>query len=276
MSDYKSILQSHNNNLQELINMANELPDKVEGVQLNFDVVGGLEQPANPTENMIWVNTDVVISGYKFSSSEPENATEGFVWIQIGNSSEVGFDIVENVKIYPISAKQYISDAWVDKEAKSYQDGAWVDWFIYLIKDSTVMIEVTGNWVSEARSANNAGASARKPSMSITSGSIKFGYDSSTTSGGVVRTSNKIDLTGRNKLTLICDSNSEDSTFLSLCIWSEMGSYYSDGLVSRTIIPAGSNTEVSVDISGLNDGSYYIGFFIYTKYGIIPKQLYVG
>jgi hypothetical protein len=32
MSDYKVILQSHNNELQELVDMANELPDKVEGI----------------------------------------------------------------------------------------------------------------------------------------------------------------------------------------------------------------------------------------------------
>lgn len=74
MSDYKIILQSHNNDLQELINMANELPDK--GASLNFEIVGGTTQPTNPTENMIWINTDTEITSYIFSATKPYKRSE--------------------------------------------------------------------------------------------------------------------------------------------------------------------------------------------------------
>lgn len=39
---------------------------------LNFRVVGGSTQPADPKENTLWVTTDRDISGYAFSPGEPE------------------------------------------------------------------------------------------------------------------------------------------------------------------------------------------------------------
>lgn len=41
-----------------------------EGVELNFEVVGGTEEPSNPKENTIWVNTDTPITKYYFSNSD--------------------------------------------------------------------------------------------------------------------------------------------------------------------------------------------------------------
>jgi hypothetical protein len=39
------------------------------GTELNFDIVGGTTEPTNPTENMIWVNTNVEIADYIFSAT---------------------------------------------------------------------------------------------------------------------------------------------------------------------------------------------------------------
>lgn len=41
------------------------------GAPLNFKVVGGTDQPANPSENTIWVNTDQKINGWYFGADEP-------------------------------------------------------------------------------------------------------------------------------------------------------------------------------------------------------------
>ena len=103
------------------------------GAALNFSVVGN-PQPASPKENTIWVNTDVKITGYVFSAVEPADPVEGMVWISVGVSSSAPFNALKknNITVYPMSAKQYVSGAWVDKTAKSYQGGAWVDWFTYI------------------------------------------------------------------------------------------------------------------------------------------------
>ena len=101
-----------------------------EGVELNFSVVGGTTQPTNPIENMIWVNTDVEITSWIFSVSEPSVKEEGMVWFSTSTDSNVEFNVLENnsIQVYPIAAKQYINGVWVTKTAKSYQNGQWQGW----------------------------------------------------------------------------------------------------------------------------------------------------
>lgn len=101
------------------------------GGGVNFKVVGGLIQPSDPKDNDIWINTDTAITGWVFSATEPEAPTEGMVWIFTGDSSPVAFSATKKnpVMVYPISAKQYVGGAWVDKTAKSFQNGDWVDWW---------------------------------------------------------------------------------------------------------------------------------------------------
>ena len=96
---------------------------------LNFQVIGGTTAPSNPKENMIWVNTSTKITSYIFSATQPTGSA-GMVWISTGTSSTVKFNALKKngILVYPISAKQYVSGAWVDKTVKSYQGGKWVKW----------------------------------------------------------------------------------------------------------------------------------------------------
>ena len=50
------------------------------GTSLNFKVVGN-PKPTSPKENTIWINTDVPITGYHFSATQPETMAEGMVHI---------------------------------------------------------------------------------------------------------------------------------------------------------------------------------------------------
>ena len=99
------------------------------GTSLNFEVIPN-PQPENPKVNTIWVDTDVEITGWDFSAVEPANPAEGMVWFSTGTASSVAFNALKenSVMVYPMSAKQYVGGAWVDKTAKSYRNGEWVDW----------------------------------------------------------------------------------------------------------------------------------------------------
>lgn len=242
-------------------------------------IVGGTTRPAKATQSTIWINTNTEITSYALSKTEPESPISGMVWISIGNSGQVKMNSPiggDWIMVYPLSAKQYVGGVWVNVEAKSYQNGVWVDWIVYLIKNSQIMTAVTGDWVAEARTMN-AAASSRKPSIKIADGSIKFGYDGSGGTGGVVRASNKIDLTGKSKLLLLCDASggSGGSNWLKLNVWTEMGTYESENCVATVVIPTGTNQVIELDVSSLN-GLHYIGFFIYTDSGVTPIDLYVG
>lgn len=102
------------------------------GSSLNYEVVDGTSTPSSPSENTIWINTSTTITSHIFSATQPTNPASGMVWITVGTSSVVAFSATEEnpVMVYPLSAKQYVGGAWVDKTAKSYQGGAWVDWIL--------------------------------------------------------------------------------------------------------------------------------------------------
>jgi hypothetical protein len=121
-------------------------------VTKNYSVIGGMTEPVNKTENMIWVQTETEkIGKVYFSGIEPSNCADNDIWIYTNsNSSVVAFDSIRigndtMQTIYPIYGKQYIGGAWVDKTAKSYQGGAWVDWIL----DINVLkkgVNTASNW----------------------------------------------------------------------------------------------------------------------------------
>jgi hypothetical protein len=107
------------------------------GAGLNFKVVGGTGTPSNPKENTIWVNTNVEITSWIFSATQP-TGSNGMVWFYTGTTSAAEFNALKKngMTVYPLYAKQYDSGAWVDKSAKSYQGGEWVEWVIYIFKQN--------------------------------------------------------------------------------------------------------------------------------------------
>ena len=122
----------------------------VGGASLNFKVVGGTTEPANPKENTIWVNTDVEITGYTFSALEPDDLAEGAVWISTGASSNVAFSATKKnaIMICPIYARQFVGGALVDRVAKSYQGGEWRAWWRgELYTPGNEWERETGGWV---------------------------------------------------------------------------------------------------------------------------------
>lgn len=94
---------------------------------LNFEIVGGTEQPINPEENTIWVNTDQAIEEWTFSIDQPSSAKTGDLWISTQNSSAIAFDALEenNLMIYPLDAYQYLNNTWTKKPMAIYKNGNW-------------------------------------------------------------------------------------------------------------------------------------------------------
>lgn len=124
-----------------------ELSPNSGSIQVNYSVVGSPNEPENPTENMIWVQTEDM-NGYVLSKNEPKNPSDGFVWISLGDSSSVAFHTlkigdVEVDEVLPLSAKQYISNVWVDVAAKIHQGDAWVEFAqeLYIFKEGVGLSE---------------------------------------------------------------------------------------------------------------------------------------
>lgn len=222
------------------------------GGGLNFKVVGN-PQPSNPKENTIWLNTDVDITGWVFSATEPENLEEGMVWIYTGTSSSVEFNALKKngITVYPLSAKQYVSGAWADKTAKSYQGGKWVDWFYYLMKDGTFDTTTTNLSLQASSSNEFVGDGYIEFSVSRSGGDIVGHYGR--------RTNGKISLKGVKTIYAkvnVTKRSASGSQAAGAEILVMTGTDKSS-IVARTEIDALGESVLSLDVSNLTD-SYYI------------------
>ena len=218
------------------------------GGGLNFKVVGGTSTPASPKENTIWVNTSTAITSWVFSATQPAGAT-GRVWISIGTSSPAEFNALKKngIKVYPMSAKQYVRGAWVDKTAKSYQNGAWVDWWNgHLYEYGNQYESFTGGWTSTGYKGHNYNTQSTFNDDNI------YIYATSGSAVGGVGTANKIDLSGRTKLKLLYDASSANGSHLSV-LKNKSDDIANAPLAKATLVTGNSKT-VTLDITDIAEG----------------------
>lgn len=223
---------------------------------LNFKLVGN-PQPETAKENTIWIDTDVPITGWMFSVSEPEPPTDGLdgpVWIYTGTSSAVKFSATKknSIMVYPISVKQFAGGAWVDKTAKSFQNGEWVDWNTYLYNAGNEYSDVTGGWTLKA----NAGMTAKK-----LEDSIFYDITGGTQRDGWCYTTKPVDLTGFKTLTAKVNIITNGGTGCYFRFGASKNVPSSTTFTHDVYTQTQSKGEmtVKVDISTLTAGSYYIG-----------------
>lgn len=178
------------------------------GAPLNFKVVPN-PQPDTAKENTIWVDTDR-INNYYFSATQPENMVNYDVWFHVGTSSSVEFNALKKngIQVYPISAKQYIGGAWVDKTVKSYHNGAWVNWihlnYVFYYGKQIYPWQTRG-WEMSSSYTAKAPTATTNSDGSVT---LLMPY-SSTRFSGVYELVNDFDVTKYNKLTLDATCNQQ-------------------------------------------------------------------
>ena len=210
------------------------------GGGLNFKVVGRLTQPADPSKNTIWVNTDVPVSSYAFQVSAPDAPDEGAVWILTGTSSSVSFNAIKkhSVLVYPISAKQYVGGDWRNVSAYIYQDDEWVEFSKtfdgYLFNNGSVNEDITGGWVACDSLATV------EDTLSGYEGNVPGQY------AGVCRTANKIDLTNYKTV----KANRSDG-------YGTMALYLDEKVTAGPYATSTQTGELSLDVSDLV-GEYHI------------------
>ena len=227
-------------------------------VTKNYCVVGGTEVPENPTENMIWVQTDVEIGNVYFSGIAPSNCIDNDIWISTNSgASTIAFDSIRIGNdtmntVYPISAKQYVGGTWVDKTVKSWQNSEWVDWWGgELFNNGNQYNVITGGWVQADYTLAPSGDTARGGSLSIGASIVLKANELGNCVS--IRTAKKIDLTGWS--TLKCDGIVTMNSSRLLLVAN--GTNGSAGDMSK--IPASGNS-TTLDISHLT-GEYYIGSY---------------
>lgn len=173
----------------------------------------------------------------------------GFVWILTGTSSSVEFNALKKngIRVYPLSAKQYISGVWVDVEATTYQGGEWVDWILFLYNNGDEFLNITGGWERV-----NGTLTKNADNLTLTN----VGASSSTYA--VAYTANMIDLTNVKEIRVIASGTVTSDGLKSCCM-----AVTKTKTTTRTAAVAevgflATLQEHVLDVSSLT-GSFYIG-----------------
>ena len=233
------------------------------GAALNFKVVGN-PKPTVPAENTIWVDTDVPITAWEFSSKTPTEPVEGMVWFQSGAASAAQFNALKknNITVCPNGSSQYIDGAWASKEAHIALNGKWVSWELVLY-DKGEFDDIAGT-MTQVPVKQYAGASGNVPgiagSCSIATNSESVTIISMGNESAIAHFSKKVDLTPYKTLVFnggIVDNGGRGCQF---GIWTDFGAVYTDGCVAY-LNGAVPNGDHALDVSKLS-GEHYIGWWL--------------
>ena len=169
------------------------------GADLNFEIVGGTEQPTNPKENTIWVKTGTGFPEWGFDTETPVSPEDGVVWFLLNDKTGVKFNALKENSVFvcPSAALQYVSGAWVEiEEAFIYQNGVWnkLSSVVKLFDNGDQCTDKTGGWnVDYKASGYDTGGGLKNDAVGdVLEATAKSG--SSSNSGGVVGTNSPVDL----------------------------------------------------------------------------------
>lgn len=166
--------------------------DGIKAGGLNFEVVGSTEQPANPKENTIWVETDQEITGWSFADIEPVTTPEepiGHVWFTpISRGKQSINALAENtIQLYLNKVFQRTSGEWTVRDAMIYVNGEWCDVGIQWLFESGYGENALFDYEHEGNST-----------IDVSVDRIKTNYSS--TNNGQMLISAEFDATGLNTL----------------------------------------------------------------------------
>lgn len=225
------------------------------GAALNFKVVPGLTQPGTAAENTIWVKTES-LTGWIIDANQPEELTEGMVWISVGTSSAAEFNALRKngIQVYPLSAKQMMSGVLVDVTAMSYQGGEWVDWVTYLIKGSELNTEYAGAW-NQTTGNHGVGGSAQMTSEGL----LITGNQPTSQIGTAFRygPDDKINFNGVGAIEFMVNIKSGSGNLAAFVTPVFETAWSSEDVASINIAISQTNQISTMDVSGVN-GKYYL------------------
>lgn len=176
---------------------------------------------------------------------------EGTAWMTTGISSTTAFDALKKngIQVYPISAKQYVNGAWVDKTAKSYIGGKWVDWWNgELYKDGNEYITFTGGW--ESRKSTEAAGTVKKNASNfvVSTSDYQLIY---------CKTVDTVDLTKYSKVTFkVTDISASVHNEITLGVYPENFDFRWTDTTAQLKLTYETGKH-SIDVSALS-GKYYV------------------
>lgn len=230
------------------------------GAWANFSVNGYASEEKlladAPNENTIGVVTNTDVAGWFLGPTQPENMTDGTVWIYIGKSGKITFNALKKngIQVYPIYAKQYVGGEWVNVEVKIYQGGEWADFIpegaIY--HNGYEATDITGGW--SAFIGYGDGVSYHLGKFIKSDTSIAIGYDGKQGCSVYCGPVNAMDLTNVSKISINVTGGTVDFHIVVSSMRNNKA--YDNAVAKQTVSGVGYH---EFDISSIS-GTYYVSF----------------
>lgn len=225
---------------------------------LNFRIVGGTSQPNDPVENTVWVNTDKEITSWAISPEQPNSPTEGMVWISSGSSGNVSFNALKKneIAVFLMEAKQYVSGTWNKVEHSIYQNGKWSE------SQKGFVIYENGSFGtnSDGTTFNVADLEKNDGSVSVTKNSDHMLW-SNNGALGLFYVEPKVSCAGYKTLNIAIAAANISTVEAYPGKWGLIStlSYSSPGFVASTGFESLSGDKtLSLDVSSIGSSKYYI------------------
>lgn len=227
------------------------------GSGIVLKIKGGTTVPANPTENLVWVNTSTTITNWEISYDAPTSPIAGMVWVKL--MDQAGNDVVitrRNPIVLRVGAvNQYIDGEWTGVDASIYQNGSWSDLVVWAYQDGEKYVDLTGGYVGRT------GTHGQYADRSDTDGYLYI-YDN----GGsgwrtaAVYSQIKVDMTNFNKLHMECIPTNANGSF-QLAAMPTNANASIDNALAVVIVGYGEYTVnvrqiVTLDISSVSEEAY--------------------
>ena len=179
---------------------------------------------------------------------------EGTVWITTGTSSTAPFNALKKngIMVYPLSAKQYISGAFVNVTAKSHRNDEWVEWVEYVFRAGNGLSGEAKTWHED------------RASISINNEAISVSYTAQSTGFTSVAKGEPIDVSNYSVLCIeATTTETHASTYaqrFGLTKNAHSSGYGSlNWAAEKKFTANNTKTVYRLDISNLT-GEYYLWF----------------
>lgn len=211
-------------------------------------------------------------SSVEFVGSEERTdaSADGAVWISTGTNSSTAFNALKknNVTVYPLSAKQCVSGVWNAMDAKTYQNGAWVEWIPIgvLYWHGNECTDITGGWTSKAWQMQ-ADATTNGQTYEITRNADNMTFTKTGDIGAVMYAAKSIDLTNVKAIHFKGEmSKAARNNWVAFHVWTKIGgnkAYWGTNSVATVKTSTSESVrEFTLDVAALT-GNYFLGFGIY-------------
>ena len=185
-----------------------------------------------------------------------DGCIEGTLWIAYDTSGTTSFDMLDGdnrLQIYPLTARQYINNTWIDVYAKIYQNNKWINlWNGELYVDGHQYKEITGGWWQNPSVYRESYST--QGSLAFSKSIVMSAPKSQTTNA---TTRKKIDLTDYNQL--IFDFSGNTSDVSEIYIHS-----LDSGRIDNSSLVVAKGTSSPISLAGVT-GSYYISIIAWNE-----------